>query len=388
VVTLLAELKAPKMVSPTRVAVGGSHNRIVVTDPAAKRVHVFSRTGLYRFSFHVDFPLGVAVDGNSRIYVGDKTTGAVRLHEAGGHLLRMLGSGLGEFKNPVDIAWDPSTGEVHVVDSLRHQVRVYNQAGALARTYGSRGSQNGQLEYPKAVALAKGYAWVTDFNNSRVQRFSSAGVWDATLGSFGATLQNFVRPEGIAVDGLDRVYVTDLHLNVLQVIDGKGLHVSYVGRAGLAPGELLLPLDAVFDPYGRLLVTSSKTRKVVIYGIDRYRKPPPEVVLRAVVTVEPATLHPQSRGKWVTAYIELPGHNAGNLVVRSIRLANVPVDLNVPTAVGDIDRDGTPDLMVKLLRLGLTTELGAGTHTARLSALTTNAAIVEGSAQLKVVVQP
>jgi squalene-hopene/tetraprenyl-beta-curcumene cyclase len=72
----------------------------------------------------------------------------------------------------------------------------------------------------------------------------------------------------------------------------------------------------------------------------------------ATVKIEPETLNLKSKGKWVTAYIELPeGYNVSDINISSILLnGTIPVDVNAPTAIGDYDGDGVPDLMVKFNR--------------------------------------
>jgi predicted GH43/DUF377 family glycosyl hydrolase len=70
------------------------------------------------------------------------------------------------------------------------------------------------------------------------------------------------------------------------------------------------------------------------------------------VNLHPDTLNLRSNGRWVTAYIELPeGHDAQNIDVSTVLLnGTVPIDPNAPTAVGDYDGEGVPDLMVKFDR--------------------------------------
>lgn len=71
----------------------------------------------------------------------------------------------------------------------------------------------------------------------------------------------------------------------------------------------------------------------------------------AIVDVKPETLNLRSKGKWITCYIELPeGYNVSDIDISTILLNNtISVD-PAPTAVGDYDDDGIPDLMVKFDR--------------------------------------
>ena len=76
--------------------------------------------------------------------------------------------------------------------------------------------------------------------------------------------------------------------------------------------------------------------------------PPAPLVTNATIDINPKALNLRSRGKWITAYIELPeGYNVSDVDVSSIVLnGTVPMDLSVPMAVGDYDNDSVLDLMV------------------------------------------
>jgi hypothetical protein len=76
-----------------------------------------------------------------------------------------------------------------------------------------------------------------------------------------------------------------------------------------------------------------------------------EQIVEATINVNPNTLNLRSRGKWVTAYIELPeGYYVNDINVSSIRLEDTIAPEPKPIAVGDYDEDGIPDLMVKFNR--------------------------------------
>jgi subtilase family serine protease len=77
----------------------------------------------------------------------------------------------------------------------------------------------------------------------------------------------------------------------------------------------------------------------------------PRTSVNATINFDPDTLNKTSKGTWVTVYIELPsGYNVADIDVVSVKLeGNIPAELR-PYALGDQDKDGIPDLMVKFKR--------------------------------------
>jgi PKD repeat protein len=89
------------------------------------------------------------------------------------------------------------------------------------------------------------------------------------------------------------------------------------------------------------------------------------VCIPAAIDFEPDVLNLDTKGKYVTAYIELPtGYDVSQIDVSSIRLNCTVPALGKPTEIGDYDDDGVPDLMVKFHRTmvqdALTTGEGVG----------------------------
>jgi hypothetical protein len=77
-------------------------------------------------------------------------------------------------------------------------------------------------------------------------------------------------------------------------------------------------------------------------------------VVQAEIDLDPDTLNPKSKGKWITAYIELPdGYDVADIYVNAVTLEGTIPAENHPTEAGDYDTDGIPDLMVKFDRQAL-----------------------------------
>lgn len=73
--------------------------------------------------------------------------------------------------------------------------------------------------------------------------------------------------------------------------------------------------------------------------------------INATIDFDPDTLNQGSKGTWVVVYIELPaGYAVKDIDLSSIRFeGTIPAEPQ-PSAVGDYDKDGIPDLMVKFKR--------------------------------------
>jgi hypothetical protein len=89
--------------------------------------------------------------------------------------------------------------------------------------------------------------------------------------------------------------------------------------------------------------------------------------ISATIDVAPNIFNLRSKGRWITAYIELPeGYNVVNINVSTIMLNDtIPVEPK-PIAIGDYDNDTIPDLMVKFDRQQVINYIMANVDMSRL----------------------
>jgi len=97
-----------------------------------------------------------------------------------------------------------------VADTYNNRIQRFSAAGAFLSTWGSYGSANGQFNEPSAVAVsAGGTVYVADSGNHRIQRFTTTGGFLGACGSEGRGDGQFSSPSGVAVVSTGIVSVAD-----------------------------------------------------------------------------------------------------------------------------------------------------------------------------------
>ncbi len=276
VVTVLTPPVTKGLASPVRVAID-SKGDIFVADPRVGAVSKFNSSGQSILMFKTGAPpLGIALNDAGNLLVSQGNS--VAILDQRGAVLGRLGSGIGQFKKANGIAVD-SAGFVYVADSLANNIKVFDSFGRFVRTIGSTGTAAGQFSMPTGIAYDKSanQLAVADTQNGRVQFFSATGNFNfvKSIGSFGVLPLQFKMPVGVAFEytaagGLSRMYVADIFQNTIQVIDptGSGSFLAYIGKNGLANGQLIIPMDVAFDQVQKRLLVANGTGSLSFYGID------------------------------------------------------------------------------------------------------------------------
>ena len=156
-----------------------------------------------------------------------------------------------------------SKGQMIVVQGNGTCVSMLTPDGEKIQTFGSKGSENGQLSNAWGVTVDKDdNIYVADNSNHRVQKFSSEGEFVAGHGYYQLQLHS---PVGIVYNHRDsNLYVADQYNNRILVLTTDLKFVRSFGTQGSGNGQLKNPYDIAFDDANNLYVTECGNHRVQV----------------------------------------------------------------------------------------------------------------------------
>ena len=211
-------------------------------------------------------PRAAVIDRDDRLYIVDFTA-RIQAYDLDGHHLGLTWTTPDYRKGrPSGLSLDRD-GNLIVSDSHYHCFRIYSHDGKQLRVIApGAGSGSGQLGYVSDVVQDDdGFFYVAEFGEvQRITKFDNDGHFVTSWGSAGSEPGQLARARALALgpDGL--LYVADACNHRIQVFTRDGTLVRHFGTSGSGPGQLSYPYDLAFGPRGDLYV--------VEYGNHRVQK--------------------------------------------------------------------------------------------------------------------
>ena len=170
-------------------------------------------------------------------------------------------------ENPWGVAIS-QRGEVLVTEFDGHRVSIFSYSGERLRSFGTRGSGQGQFRYPAGIALdCDNNILVVDNDNHRIQKFSAEGQFLTAVGTEGSDRLQFSLPRGIAVNkSNNKVYVVDWGNNRIQVLNSDLTFSSAFGKQGSGKGQFNHPICAAFDSSGNVYATDMQNHRIQVFS--------------------------------------------------------------------------------------------------------------------------
>jgi len=290
-------------------------NGVVRKVDATGTISIFAGNGTIGYSgdggaataAELSTPTGVAIDGYGNVYISDYNNMVVRKVNTDGIISTFAGNGghgysgdggvatSAELNYPVGLAVD-NANNVYITDYLNSVIRKVNTSGIITTVAGNgtagytgdnSAAISAQLNNPRGVAVdAAGNIYIADYGNNVIRKVNTSGIITTIAGNgtegysgdgnmaTSATLNN---PWGIAVDGHNNIYFSELHNNVIRKVDSTGMISTIAGNYALGEGfssngkegitaQLDQPMGISINCTGNLFIADNANYAVRILG--------------------------------------------------------------------------------------------------------------------------
>ena len=217
-------------------------------------------------------PRGVSVNSDGNIFICESESG-LRVRDKEGN--EMIESTIQKTIDSLKL--DPAAVSIGLNDQIvvldqsqgSDRVVILNKEGELIKSFGSKGSRNGQFNAPLGVDVdGEGRIIVSDSYNHRIQVFENDGSFIRSFGSFGPSEAQFNFPCGVAVDRDGNIVVSDWGNNRIKVIDIEGNLIQCFGTSGSGDSQLPCPICVDVDGEGRIVACERENGRVSVFEKD------------------------------------------------------------------------------------------------------------------------
>ena len=249
----------------------------------------------------LNLPYDVAVDSSGNLYITDRNNHRIRKVDSTGTITTIAGTGKDGFSGdggpatqaqlnfPTGVAVD-GEGNLYIADAPNDRIRKVDSIGTITTIAGT-GEQGfsgdggpatqAQLDHPRAVAVdGEGNLYIADRNNNRIRKVDSTGTITTIAGGGGfgedggpATQVRLNLPYGVAVDGTGNLYIADTNSDRIRKVDSTGTitTIAGTGERGFSgdggpatQASLNSPFGVAVDEAGNLYIADQYNNRIRI----------------------------------------------------------------------------------------------------------------------------
>jgi len=263
----------------------GSDN-IYIADSDNDRVKKCTSAGSCSiFKSGLNYPVDVAVDSSSDVYVSEMSDFTIRKYSSAGADKGIFAgtSGVPYLTNntllntPSGIAI-AADGSIYASEHIGMRLIKLNPAGSQVWTIGQpgvEGSDNYHFNWPRGNPAidAAGRIYVTDSGRHRVQIYNPDATYFTTMGipgERGSDNQHFYRPNGIAISPVNGdIYVADRYNHRVQVFHSNRTYKTTLGVSGVSGSNnnhFDQPHGVAVDSSGNVYVADTDNNRVQVFN--------------------------------------------------------------------------------------------------------------------------
>lgn len=157
--------------------------------------------------------------------------------------------------NPQGLTCSPQ-GVLYVVSGGDARFQAFNHQGLFQFEGGVKGTGSGQLRYPVSIAWDADTVHVADLDNKKIATFNASGRFLREFGAWGP--EPLEAPRHVTTDREGNVFVLDAQRSRIQVYDAQGVYLGGFGYAGQASGAFEAPRHFALNDRGDLAVADAR----------------------------------------------------------------------------------------------------------------------------------
>lgn len=251
-----------------------NRGHIIVADRSNNRIQIYREDGTFVMRFgsqgtgqgQFDRPAGIAVDSRQRIIIADKDNHRIQVRPP-------LSRWVEERERERERMYRDASRYPITKDAITKRVflQILQMDGTFVNSFGQKGHENGQFNYPWDVAVdSECRIAVSDTRNHRVQLFSPDGVFLYKYGyeNTPTMWKYFDSPRGVCFTPDGNLIVSDFNNHTLVSIDSRFSSARTLTCEAVDNGNkpFLRPQGVVIDDKGNIIVADSRNHRIQVFN--------------------------------------------------------------------------------------------------------------------------
>jgi len=252
-----------------------SYDNVYVTDWRNNRIQKFSSDGKFllemgnQSSPKLNLPIGIDIDNDNNIYVVDYGNHRVIKYDENGNLILTFGkkgTKNGEFRSPRGIFVDRLKEEVIVADYSNYRIQIFDLDGKFKKAIKCFDPSTRKNYSPRSVARDKsGFTYIVFTRENNIWKINGNGEIVLKFGGEGEQPGQFKGPRYINTDLLDNIYVTDYENHRVQIFTTDGRCRGYFGEKGDEPGKFNNPEGIFVNRKADLFIVDAENDRYQVF---------------------------------------------------------------------------------------------------------------------------
>jgi DNA-binding beta-propeller fold protein YncE len=265
-----------------------SDGYVYISDRDRNDIQKFSANGTFIMKWgsegnkagQFSVPYSIEIDSMDNIYVVDRGNDRIQKFDVNGTFIQQwdrpknVNETDQEFASPEDMVVDRKTGNMYITDTGNERIVKLDSNFSYILEWGSDdgnpSNARGKFNHPHGIDVdSKGYVYVNELENPRIQKFDENGKFIMQWGSEGKGPGQFTPLlEHLEIDSnQDRIFMVDGALNPrIQVFNSDGNFTTSFGTQGNGDGEFSKPEHVNIDSSGNVYVVDRGNQRMQVFS--------------------------------------------------------------------------------------------------------------------------